>query len=181
MVYILLATGFEEIEAIAPCDLMRRAGIEVKLVGISGKTVVGSHGIEITADLSPEQVDSDAMELIMLPGGLRGVEALRESPAALALTENAFASGKYVAAICAAPTILAQLGITDGRRATCYPGMENQMGGAVCIGAPVVTDGKLITGRSAGASLDFGVALITALRGEAAAQKVANGVVYTVR
>ena len=181
MVYILLGTGFEEIEAVAPCDLLRRAGIETKLVGVSGPTVVGSHGVAVEADLTLGEVDFDAMELLMLPGGLRGVASLRASTEALALTRRAYDAGKYVAAICAAPTILAQLSITDGKRATCYPGKEPEMGGAICVDAPAVTDGKVLTGRSAGASFDFALALITALKDEAAAQKVASGVVYPAR
>ena len=178
MVYILLGTGFEEIEAIAPCDLLRRAGIETRFVGVDGKIVVGSHGIAVSADVTLSEVDFDAMELLMLPGGLRGVASLRASEEALALTKRAFDAGRFVTAICAAPTILAQLGITDGKKATCYPGKKVEMGKAVMVDAPAVTDGKIITGRSAGAAMDFGLALIAALRGDAAAQKVASGVVY---
>lgn len=178
MVYVLLGTGFEEMEAIAPIDLLRRAGLEVKTVGVSGKTVYGSHGIGVEADVLPEEMDLDAMEMILLPGGLGGVASTRASKPALDALRYGWDQGRFVAAICAGPTVLADLGITDGRNATCYPGFEAQMGSAnMQPGAAAVRDGKLITGTSAGCAVPFALELIRALRGEEKAQAIAQQIV----
>lgn len=178
MVYVLLGTGFEEMEAIAPIDLMRRAGIDVKTVGVTGKTVYGSHGIGVEADILPEEMDLDAMEMIVLPGGLGGVASARASKPALDALRYGWEQGRFVAAICAGPTVLADLGITDGRNATCYPGCEAQMGSAkLQPGAAAVQDGRLITGTSAGCAVPFALELIRALRGEETAQTIAAQIV----
>lgn len=178
MVYVLLGTGFEEIEAIAPVDLLRRADIPVMTVGVNGQTVVGSHGIPVTADISLEEMDLTALEMVILPGGMRGVASLKASREALEAVTFAWENEKIVAAICAAPTILAGLGITDGRRATCYPSCRDGMGGAEVVSDRAwVRDGRLITGASAGCAVSFGLALIAALRGEAAAQAIADQIV----
>lgn len=178
MVYVLLGTGFEEMEAIAPIDLMRRAGIDVKTVGVTGKTVYGSHGIGVVADILPEDMELDAMEMIVLPGGLGGVASARASKPALDALRYGWEQGRFVAAICAGPTVLADLGITDGRNATCYPGCEGQMGSAnMQPGAAAVRDGKLITGTSAGCAIPFALQLITALKGQEAADEVARQIV----
>lgn len=178
MVYVLLGTGFEEVEAIAPVDLMRRAGIEVQTVGITGKTVYGSHKIGVEADILPEEMDLDGMEMIVLPGGLGGVASARGSEAALHALRYGWEHGKFVAAICAGPTVLADLGIPDGKNATCYPGCETGMGSAHMVkDAAAVRDGKLITGTSAGCAIPFALELIKALRGDDAAEKVAKQIV----
>ena len=178
MVYILLGTGFEEIEAIAPLDLMRRAGIGVTTVGVTGKLVTGSHGIAVEADILMEELNTDNLEMIVLPGGLGGVASARASKKALEALQWAWDNGKYVAAICAGPTVLADLGITDGAAATCYPGCESQMGCAHMVeNASVVTDGRLITGTSAGCAIPFGLALVEALKGKEAADTVARQIV----
>ena len=178
MIYLLLGNGFEEIEAVAPCDLLRRAKLELRLVGLNGPVIRGSHGIEIQADCSLDEVDFDALELLILPGGLRGVASIKESQAALALTKRAWEAGRYVAAICAAPTILAQLGITDGKNAVCYPGKEPEMGPAAILDRNVVRDGRLITARAAGAAIDFGLALIELLKGAEEAGRIRRQIVY---
>ncbi len=178
MVYVLLGTGFEEIEAITPIDLLRRAGIEVQTVGISGKTVCGSHGICVTADILPQEMQPQQAQMIVLPGGLGGVASLKSSAAALDAVRTAWEGGKWLAAICAAPTIPGELGMIDGLRATCYPGCESAMGGAIPVRErAVVCDGKLITGTSAGCAVPFALALIAALRGQQAADAVAAQIV----
>jgi len=178
MVYMLLGAGFEETEAIAPLDLMRRAGVQALTVGVNGKTVYGGHGIGIEADITLGEMDLTAMDMIVLPGGLGGVASVRASKDAMEALRFAWENDKYVAAICAGPTVLADLGITDGHKATCYPGCESGMGSAEIIpDAPCVRDGKLITGTSAGCATAFGLALIEALKGEAAAQTVAEQIV----
>ncbi len=178
MVYILLGTGFEEVEAIAPVDILRRAGVEVMTVGINGKVVYGGHGIGVEADIELGEMDLTQMDMIVLPGGLGGVTSARASQEALNALRFAWDNGKYVAAICAGPTVLADLHITDGRNATCYPGCENGMGNAKMVSnVATVTDGKLITGTAPGCSIPFGLALVKALKGEDAAKAVAEGLV----
>ena len=173
MVYVLLGTGFEETEAIAPIDLMRRAGIPVLTVGVNGKTVVGGHGIGIEADITLEQMDLTQLEMIVLPGGLGGVASVRASKPAMDALAFAWENNKYVAAICAGPTVLADLKITDNKNAVCYPGCENSMGSANIIpGTACVQDGRLITGTSAGCAIPFGLGLIRALKGDAAADAI---------
>ena len=178
MVYGLLGPGFEEVEAIAPVDLMRRAGIEVQTVGITGKTVTGSHKIPVEADILPENMDLESMDMIVLPGGLGGVASARASQAALDALRWGWEHDRFVAAICAGPTVLADLGIPDGKKATCFPGCEGQMGKADMVpGAAALRDGKLITGTSAGCAIPFALELITALKGSEAADKVAKQIV----
>ena len=178
MVYLLLGTGFEEMEAIAPLDLLRRAGVEVLTVGITGKTVFGSHNIGIEADITIDQMDLTNLEMIILPGGLGGVTSARASKPALDALDFAWKNGKYVAAICAGPTVLADLHITDGKNATCFPGCEGGMGSANMIpNTACVRDGKLITGTSAGCAIPFGLALVEVLKGKEAADAVASQIV----
>ncbi len=178
MVYVLLGTGFEETEAIAPIDLLRRAGIPVMTVGVNGKTVYGGHGIGIEADILLEEMDLTNLTMIVLPGGLGGVASVNASPAALEAVQFAYNNDKFVAAICAAPTILAALGITDGKNATCYPGCEENMGTAkMQPQKAAVTDGKIITGTSAGCAIPFGLALIAALKGQEEADRIAQQIV----
>lgn len=178
MVYLLLGSGFEETEAIAPLDLLRRAGIPTLTVGVNGKTVYGGHGIGVEADITLGEMDLTAMEMIVLPGGLGGVASVRASAEAMQALRFAWENDKYVAAICAGPTVLADLGITDGKKATCYPGCEGSMGSANMIAnVPCVRDGKLITGTSAGCAIPFGLMLIAALKGQDAADTVAQQIV----
>lgn len=178
MVYVLLGTGFEEMEAIAPIDLMRRAGIQVMTVGVTGKTVTGGHGIPIEADVEIGQMDLTDLEMVVLPGGLGGVASARASQAALDALRFAWENEKYVAAICAGPTVLADLHITDHRQATCYPGCESGMGQAdLAENAVCVRDGKLITGTSAGCATAFALELVAALKGQATADEVARQIV----
>ena len=178
MVYVLLGTGFEETEAIAPIDLLRRADIQTLTVGVDGKTVTGSHGIPIAADIELGQMDLTDMDMIVLPGGLGGVATARSSQAALDALRFAWDNGKYVAAICAGPTVLADLGITDGKQATCYPGCESGMGSAQMVSdAACVQDGRLITGTSAGCAIPFALKLVEALKGAEVAQRIANQIV----
>ncbi len=178
MVYVLLGTGFEEIEAITPVDLLRRAGVPVLTVGVTGKVVSGSHNIGVEADILLEQMDLTDLEMIVLPGGLGGVASARASRGAMEALKFAWENDKYVAAICAGPTVLADLSITDGKSATCYPGCESGMGSAnMRADAACVQDGKLITGTSAGCAIPFGLKLIEVLKGADAANAIADQIV----
>ena len=178
MVYMLLGTGFEETEAIAPLDLLRRAGVDMLTVGVTGKTVFGSHKIGVEADITIDQMDLTDLEMIILPGGLGGVASARASQPALDALRFAWENGKFVAAICAGPTVLADLGITDGKNATCYPGCEGGMGSANMIpDVACVREGNLITGTSAGCAVTFGLALVEALKGKETADAIARQIV----
>ena len=175
MVYVLLGTGFEETEALTPIDLLRRAGIEVLSVGVNGKTVFGGHNIGIEADITLDELDLTNLQMLVIPGGLGGVASIRASKASMDAIAFAAENGKFVAAICAGPTILADLKITDGKNVTCYPGCEGQMGQAnVLAGKASVRDGNVITGTSAGCAIPFGLALIEALKGPETAKAIAE-------
>ena len=178
MVYVLLGTGFEETEAIAPIDLMRRAGIQVLTVGLNGKMIRGGHGIGVEADITVDEMDLTDLEMIVLPGGLGGVASIRGCQAAMDAIAFAHENNRFVAAICAGPTVLADLHITDGCEATCYPGCEGGMGSAIMAeGKAAVRSGRIITGTSAGCAVPFGLALVEALKGEETAKTVAEQIV----
>ena len=178
MVYIILGKGFEEIEAVAPCDILRRAEAEVTLVSVSGHPVMGAHGIAVGADCMVEEVRLAKEDTVVLPGGWGGVKSVEGNETAMRLLAEAWELGCTVAAICAGPTALAKLHITDGKKATCYPGLEDLMGDA-CMqkGEAVVRDGRLITGEAPGAAIAFGLALLEHIKGSEAAHAVADGMV----
>ncbi len=179
MVYILLAPGFEEAEALVPADLLRRAGIETALVGDSGSEVTGSHQITVQADLTLDRADPEGAELVVLPGGGLGVENLGKSPETERFVRRAAERGVPLAAICAAPTLLARYGLLENRRAVCYPGMEDKLAGArACPDWSVVEDGPVTTGRAAGSAFDFGLKLVERLAGREKAQEVRGAVHY---
>lgn len=181
MVAIVLSPGFEEAEAIIPCDLLRRANIPAIFVSESGSNVSGSHGIDISADASLDEIHPNSFEMLVLPGGLRGVQNYYASDKLKQLVIDFYNDGKYIAAICAAPSFLASLGIFKNRHAVCYPGMEDKMGTAEISNTPVCIDGKLITGKAAGCSFDFGLALVAELAGTDAAQKIAKAICFENR
>lgn len=179
MVYILLGEGFEEIEAVVPCDILRRGGVAVSLVGINGPTARGGQGIAVSADITLGEIDLGDAEMLVIPGGVGGVKSIMSSPEALEIIRKAHEMQVALAAICAGPTVLASLGITDGCDAVCYPGTEVNMGGAhILQNTNVVVGDKLITGRAPGAAYDFGLALLTYLRGKEIAEQVRAGMCY---
>ena len=171
MVYLFLAAGFEEMEAIAPLDILRRAGVRVTTVGVTGKTVCGAHGITVETDTTDIEL-IDELEMIIMPGGLQGVENLTSSGMVRKAIEFCEQNGKKMAAICAAPTLLAQRGVLSGKRATCFPDMASEMCDAVYTGEDVCVCDNFVTGKSAGHSQSFGIKLVEVLRGKEAAQQV---------
>ena len=178
MVYMLLGTGFEETEAIAPLDLLRRAGVEVKTVGLNGKIIYGSHRIGVETDMEINQLDAADAEMVIIPGGLGGVASIRACEKAMQTLRSAWEAGKFVAAICAGPTVLSDLGITAGKNATCYPGCEDGMGTAITHSdVPCIRDGRLITGASAGCAVPFGLMLVEALKGADTAETIRRQIV----
>lgn len=179
MVYIMLGKGFEETEAIAPGDILRRAQIPMQYVGIGGKIVEGAHGIAIQADITLEEMDLTQMDMIVLPGGLGGVESVENSEGAMNAVKFALDNDKYVAAICAAPMILGKRGWLDGKHAVCYPGCEGGMGKAIVHGEKeAVVDGNIITGRAPGAAIEFGLTLSGMLPGAFTPDEIAGYMVY---
>ena len=178
MIYLFLAEGFEEIEALTPVDILRRAGKQVTTVGIGGKTVTGSHGISVLADVQDNDLDVTDADMIILPGGMPGTLHLDASPIVHRAIDSAVAKGAYIAAICAAPTILGKRGLLDGKKAICYPGMESDLMGAILGEDTVVQDGNIITAAGMGAALPFALKLTEVLCGTEIAQKLATAVVY---
>lgn len=178
-VYAFLAEGMEEVECLAAADVMVRAGIKVTLVSITGKKKVkGSHGFKLKADVLLEQADLSKADVLFLPGGMPGTKNLRECKPLCDALVKAHEEGKRLAAICAAPSILGDLGILKGKKATCYPGWESHLAGASLTGAGVVTDGNITTGRGLGYALDLGLELVALLEGSSAAQQIKGAIQY---
>ena len=163
MVYALVATGFEESELIVPVDLLIRGGADVKLVGVSGETVCGAHGISIETDCTIDEVSLEDMSLLFLPGGQPGVDNLWAEQEVRNLVLAAAERTIPVAAICAAPMILGRLGLLKGKKAICYPGCEADLLGANLVRDSVAVDGTIVTGKAAGAAFDFAGALLQVL------------------
>ena len=176
MIIVLLAEGFEEIEALTPVDMMRRAGLDVKTVGISGKTVVGSHGITVVADATPDEIDLSKVDFAVFPGGMPGSLNLDASPFTDEIIKAVNENGGRMAAICAAPLVLGRRGLLKGKRATCYPGFEKELIGAECVDEGVVTDGSITTARGMGVSLAFAKELISLIVGKEKAEELGRGV-----
>ena len=173
MIYAFLAEGFEETEAIAPIDILKRCGKEVVTVGIGGGEITGAHGITVVADITDsDMILTDKVEMIVLPGGMPGTLNLEKNEAVQSAVSFCAENGKYIGAICAAPSILGKLGLLDGKKATCFPGFEQFLTGAEFTGEPVNIDGNIITARGAGVAVDFGLALAKVLCGEAKAEKL---------
>ena len=178
MVYFFLADGFEEIEALCPIDLCRRAGIEVKTVSITeNKTVTGSHGISVVCDLNSDITLSD-FDMMVLPGGMPGSTNLDSSKLVEGCINYALKNDKYIAAICAAPMILGKRGILKGKEAICYPGFEKYLDGAKISDKKVVLDGKILTGAGMGASFDFGLKMVEIFCGKETADSLCSAVLY---
>ena len=180
-VYLFLANGFEEIEALTPVDLLRRAGIEIQTVSITAdRMVTGSHGIAVEADLTLEEADFERAQVLVLPGGLPGTTNLGNC---LVLTEElkrfAAEERRKVAAICAAPSVLGQLGLLKGKRAICFPGWEEKLEGAqIEEGAKAVVDGNVITSRGMGTAVEFSLALVKELKDRETAEKLAASIQF---
>ncbi len=176
MIYVFLADGFEETEAIAPIDIIRRAEKDVITVGIGSDTVRSSHGITMLADITDMQVQlDDRLEMIVLPGGMPGTLNLEKSPVVQAAIDYCVDKNIPIAAICAAPSILGKKGLLKGKKAICFPGFEGFLDGAEISSESVVTDGNITTGVGPGAAIDFGLRLVEILVNDKKAAKVAAG------
>lgn len=173
MVYVFLADGFEETEAIAPVDMLRRAGKKVVTVGVTGKIVTSSHGIQVTADITENELeDISEAEMIVLPGGMPGTLNEKKSKTVQSAIDYCSNRNIPIGAICAAPSILGHKGLLEGRKAVCYTGFEKELKGAVIGNESVVTDGNITTARGAGAAIEFGLELVRVLCGEAESDRI---------
>lgn len=179
-VNVFFAEGYEEVEALTVVDILRRAGIKTDMVSVTGeRAVTGSHGITIQTDKLFEEID-DSAEMIVLPGGIPGTPNLKAHKGLADLISAYNQSGKYIAAICAAPTVYGEMGLLKGRKATCYPGLEDGLVGAEALTDAVVTDGNIITSRGLGTAIDFGLVLTSILLDKGTALNLASKIVYTV-
>ncbi len=176
---IFLAEGFEEIEALTVVDMLRREEMDIKMVSITGKEIVtGSHNISVKADILFEKADFTKTDMLILPGGMPGTENLRAFSPLKDLICLFQREGKKLAAICAAPTVFGDLGILEGKRACCYPGMESQLKGAKVTEEKVEIDGNVITSRGMGTAIPFGAAIIEIYKGKEAALNLKKKIVY---
>lgn len=178
-VYLFLAEGAEEVEALAVVDILRRVGIDVSIVSVTGEQIVaGAHGIRVVTDLLIEEADCSEAMMLVLPGGLPGAHHLAEHKGVAEVIRKHYDAGKPLAAICAAPLVFGRMGLLKGLKATCYPGFEGELEGAVYTGTLVEQDGLFITGKGPAAVFEFGYTIAEALVGKEQAEAVRNGMLY---
>ena len=177
MVYFFIAEGFEEIEALCPLDILRRAGIEATTVGIGSREIVGAHGITVKCDMCDAEFCDDSAEMIFLPGGMPGTLNLAASKAVIDAIRSAYDRNAYIAAICAAPSILGDMGLLSGKQAVCYPGFEDRLTGAKIPDRKVVLDGKILTAKGMGAATEMGLKIVEIFKGKTAADDLCRAVI----
>ena len=178
MIYVFLADGFEECEALVPIDILRRADIPVKTVGVGSKDITGSHGITVACDLTEDEVVTDNLKGIMLPGGMPGTLNLEKSETIQSFIDYAANNSLLIGAICAAPSILGHKGLLNGKKATCFTGFEKDLIGAEVLSVPVVRDGNFVTAYGAGAAFPFGFTLLEALTDKSTADALKKQMRY---
>ena len=176
MIAILLADGFEEIEALTPLDVLRRAGLDVRTVAIGSKIAVGSHGIPVICDIEADEVNENELSMVIFPGGMPGSLNLDASPYADKFINAALKNGGRIAAICAAPLVLGRRGLLEGKEAICYPGFEEELRGAKISEKSVVTDANITTAKGMGVALPFALELVRLICGENKANEISKSV-----
>ena len=176
MVYIFLANGFEEVEALAPLDILRRAEIDVKTVAVGSRKIVGSHGIEIVTDIHESEVTTDDMECVILPGGMPGTLNLEKSPIVTQSIRYCSENNLPICAICAAPSILGHMNLLKEKKAICFPGFEKELYGAVLSEDHVCVDGNIITAKGAGVALEFGLEITAMLKDREESDKIRKAI-----
>lgn len=177
MIYVFLAEGFEEIEALTPVDVLRRAGLKVTIAGVGSKEITGSHGITVLCDEQAESLTpSPDLEAIILPGGMPGTLNLEKSQKVNEFIDYAYSHEKYLCAICAAPSVLGHKNILNGKNAICFPGFEKDLFGANISSEYVVKDGNIITARGMGVSLQFGLKIAEQFIGKEKAEAIKSSV-----
>ena len=172
MIYVFLAEGFEEVEALGPVDVLRRAGLTVRTVGVGSDIITSSKGVRIVADLREEEAVTDNLDAVVLPGGMPGTLNLEKNATVQRFIDYCAENGKYLCAICAAPSILGHKGLLEGKEATSFPKFQPELSGAVLSDKYVVRDGKFITARGAGVSLEFGAEIASVFVGEEKAKEI---------
>ena len=172
MIYVFLANGFEECEALAPIDILRRAGFDVKTVGVNGKTTVGAHNIPVMCDITTDKITFENLESVILPGGMPGTINLENDETVQKAIDYANKNNLLIGAICAAPSILGHKGLLNGKKATCFPGFEKDLLGATLTTESVVRDGNIITAKGAGSASEFAFEIIKYLRDEKTAAHI---------
>ena len=179
MVYVFLANGFEECEALAPVDILRRGGIKVSTVGVGGSVITGAHGIKVRCDIGENEIKESDMQAVILPGGMPGTLNLEKSAAVQNALDYAAERGLIIGAICAAPSVLGHKGLLKGKKATCFPGFEKDLIDAEFTEAPAIRDGNIVTACGAGAAFDFGFLLLETLSGDkTAAEELKKTMLY---
>ena len=178
MVYMILGTGFEPMEAIAPCDILRRGGVEVQLAGIGGTLIEAGHGVRVQADCRVEDLKLASTDMVILPGGIPGTPNLAENKTVTDTCVSFARAGKKVAAICAAPSVLASLGLLEGRNATAHAGFQDKLAGAIVHDEEVVVDGNITTSYGLGGAIPFALELVRQLAGQAEADRIQNAIAY---
>ncbi|MEN3029085.1 MAG: DJ-1 family glyoxalase III [Aquificaceae bacterium] len=173
-VAVILAEGFEEVEAVAPIDVLRRAGVEVLVAGLSPEPVASARNLRILPDVTLEQLDPEELDMVILPGGAGGVERLKQDPRVERLIKAMQEKNKLIGAICAAPTALAKFGLLKGKRATVYPSLVEEIKPALFVDQPVVEDQNILTSQGPGTALEFGIKLAEKLVGKEKAEEVAR-------
>ncbi len=177
MIYMFIAEGFEEIEALCPLDLMRRAGLDVTTVGVGGNSITGAHGIEVKTDIRDTEFRADDLEMVFLPGGMPGTINLASSKIVINAINSAVECDSCIAAICAAPSILGDMGLLNGKQAVCYPGFEDRLTGATIPDSKVVLDDNILTAKGMGAALEMGLKIVEIFRGRDAAEALRHAVI----
>ena len=178
---MMVANGYEEVEMLTVVDLLRRAGMTCDIISVTGeKQLTSSHKVTVLADLLYEEADFDSYDALAIPGGMPGTTNLGAHAGVCEQLKKAHAAGKLIAAICAAPTVFGKLGLLEGKKAICYPGMEDGLTGAIVTYEPAVRDGNIITSRGMGTAIDFGLAIIAYYEGEEAAASLAKKIVFEV-
>ncbi len=172
MLYLFLAEGFEDVEAIATLDVIRRAGIDVKTVGIGGYMIKSSHGVTVRCDVTEEEATFSGLDGIILPGGMPGTKNLKKSKNVNYAIDYCASAGKLIAAICAAPSILGSKNLLNGKNATCYPGFEDELNGAAVSEDYVVADGNIITAKGMGSTVNFGLEIVAYFKGNDVSSKL---------
>lgn len=176
---MMVANGYEEVEMLTVVDLLRRAGMTCDIISVTGDhRLTSSHYVTVEADLLYEEADFDSYDALAIPGGMPGTTNLGAHEGVCEQLKKAYAAGKLIAAICAAPTVFGKLGLLEGKKAICYPGMEDGLTGAIVTYEPTVRDGNIITSRGMGTAIDFGLAIIAYYEGEEAAASLAEKIVY---
>lgn len=174
MIAVFLADGFEEIEALATVDILRRAGLSVSTVGVATQNPTGAHNMQIKADVFETELELNAVKAVVLPGGMPGTLNLENSPVVQEAIRIAMTNNSPIGAICAAPSILGHAGYLKGKKATCYPGFEGELTGALCV-ENVVTDGNITTGCGPGVAIDFALELVRVLVSAEKADEIRRG------